>query len=195
MSQCHVEGKNKKLLLKNPWDFSNFLFIKKNLPQAKFVFIHRHPVPVMNSSIKALRVLKDKKTVYSDIISPTARKLSRNPILSLIAKLLLFSYLPFVLFIIVEHHRRDANRFMKNIKHLDKKDYVNITYEELCKNPSETMAEIVNLLNIKEKNLDRFNKFIEPRTLNISKDVKRMQGYIMKRMKKYCKFLNYSKEL
>ncbi len=62
-----VEGEDKKLLLKNPWDFGNFLFIKEKIPEAKFVFIHRHPYPVMNSSLKALRTLTEQKTVYSEL--------------------------------------------------------------------------------------------------------------------------------
>ncbi|MEF8879524.1 MAG: sulfotransferase [Candidatus Thermoplasmatota archaeon] len=190
----YVDGRDKKLLLKNPWDFSNFLFIKKHLPEAKFVFIHRHPLPVMNSSMKALRVLAEEETVYSDIISPIAKKLRRNPILSVFADCLLFRYFPLALILIVEHHAKDSRRFVKNIRHLDKSDYVNIKYEELCEKPAETMGRIVNLLDLEEDNLERFNEFIEPRDLSISKDVKMMEGYIMKRMKSYCRFLGYSKE-
>lgn len=190
-----VEDNNKKLLLKNPWDFSNFLFIKEKIPDAKFVFIHRHPYPVMNSSLKALRTLTTQKTVYSEMISPTARQLAENPALNTLARFLLWPHFPSVLPIIVEHHARQTRYFLKNIDKLKKHEFVNIKYEELCSKPVDAMEKIVNLLDLEEKNLKRFEKFIKPRNLKISEEVKHMKGYIYKRMKPYCNFLDYSKKI
>jgi hypothetical protein len=190
-----VEGIEKKLLLKNPWDFANFLFIKEKIPEAKFVFIHRHPYPVINSSLKALRTLTEQKTVYSEVVSPTARKLSENPALKAFAETVLWPKLPLALPLIVEHHKKHADYFTKNINKLKKSEYVNVTYEELCANPSDTIGKIVTLLNLKENNLKRFEKFIKPRNLKISDDVKHMKGYIYKRLKTYCNFLGYEKDI
>ncbi len=97
--------------------------------------------------------------------------------------------------IIVEHHKKHTDYFIKNINKLKNSDYVNVTYEELCENPAETMGKIVNLLELKENNLKRFEKFIKPRNLKISDDVKIMKGYIYKRLKPYCSFLGYKKDI
>lgn len=44
---------DKPLLLKNPWDYSQFICVKEMIPSAKFIFIHRHPLDVINSKFKS----------------------------------------------------------------------------------------------------------------------------------------------
>jgi Sulfotransferase family len=39
---------DKPLLLKNPWDLPQFMYVKSVVPNAKFIFIHRHPIHVIN---------------------------------------------------------------------------------------------------------------------------------------------------
>lgn len=186
-----IEGKNKRFLAKNPWDFANFMFIKKHLPKAKFVFIHRHPYPFLNSSLKALRTLTEQRTVYSDVISPTAKKLAENPILKILSKMLLFKYFPIALPLIVEHHALQAHYFLKNINKLNNKDFINIRYEDLCENPVRTMVDIIDFLDLEEDNINRFEQFIKPRHLQISTDVKQVQDYIYQRMKAYFSYFKY----
>lgn len=186
-----VEGKDKKFLAKNPWDFANFMFIKKQFPAAKFVFIHRHPLPFLNSSLKALRTLTEERTVYSDVISPMAKKLAENPILNLLSKVLLFRYFPVALPLIVEHHVRQAHYFLNNIDKLDEDDFINVRYEDLCARPVETMAGIIDFLNLEENNINRFKRFIKPRHLSISTDVKQVQDYIYQRLKEYFSYFKY----
>ena len=48
---------DQRLLLKNPLDFPNPRFIHEAFPQARFIFIHRHPGPAIDSRIRELRRL------------------------------------------------------------------------------------------------------------------------------------------
>src|ERR1700733_3021645 len=43
------------LVLKNPWDCANFLQIKDLIPEARFIFIHRHPERIIHSNLNATR--------------------------------------------------------------------------------------------------------------------------------------------
>ncbi len=186
-----IEGKDKKFLAKNPWDFANFIFIKEKLPSAKFIFIHRHPLPFLNSSLKALRTLTEQRTVYSDVISPTAKKLAENPILNGLAKFLLARYFPLALPLIVEHHTKQAHYFLKNINKLDSDDFINIRYEDLCAQPVKTMEDIFDFLDLEENNINRFKQFIQPRHLDISDEVMQIKDYIYQRMKSYFSHFKY----
>ncbi|MGH9389391.1 MAG: sulfotransferase, partial [Vicinamibacteria bacterium] len=50
-----VSGSDKPFLLKNPWDYRRFLFVKELLPDSKFIFIHREPADVASSILRAMR--------------------------------------------------------------------------------------------------------------------------------------------
>lgn len=181
----------KPLLLKNPWDFANFMFIKKELPQAKFVFIHRDPVSVINSSIRALRVLVNEDTVYSELISPLARDAVNNPVLSTVGSLLLHPYFPLGLAIVVEHRASYTRYFLDNIGRLADSKYVNVRYEDLCSTTGKTMKVIFDFLDMDDIALESFTAFISPRDLSLSADVVRLRGYIEKRFARYRAAFGY----
>lgn len=185
-----IEGQDRRLLLKNPWDFSNFLFIKHRLPQATFIFIHRRPLHVINSSLRALRVLVNQRTVYSELFSPLAKEVVTNPALSALGKALLAPPVPPGLFLVAEHRARDARYFLRNLRHLSPQDYVNVRYEDLCNAPERTMERIVNFLDM-EEDPEQFTTFIRPRGLPLSPDVERFQGYIQRRFREYRRRFGY----
>jgi hypothetical protein len=72
---------------------------------------------------------------------------------------------------------------------------VNIKYENLCSKPANSMKKIIEFLNLTETNINRFDEFIEPRNLSISKDIKQIKDYIYQRMKLYFSYFKYSKDI
>ncbi|MBE3121465.1 MAG: sulfotransferase [Thermoplasmata archaeon] len=57
-----IAGNDKPILLKNPYDFPNFLYIKQVFPNARFVFIHRNPLKTISSTLNAIKmILKNNK--------------------------------------------------------------------------------------------------------------------------------------
>ncbi len=187
----YIGDRSKPLLLKNPWDFANFMFIKQQLPQAQFVFIHRNPLAVINSSIRALRVLVSQETVYSELISPLASDAVNNPVLSLVGRMLLHPRFPLGLAIVVEHRAAYIRYFLDNIGRLDSDSYVNVRYEDLCSQTEDTMGTIFDLLDMDDVELEQFNAFINPRDLSLSDDVARLKGYIKKRFARYRTAFGY----
>jgi hypothetical protein len=83
---------NRPLLLKNPWDFSQFLYVKKSLPNAKIIFIHRHPIHVINSKLKAVRSFFSNWNSYLALISQRYKKIFKNPIKLFFYRMLYSSY-------------------------------------------------------------------------------------------------------
>jgi hypothetical protein len=186
-----VKGKDKPLLLKNPWDFPNFLFIKKKIPAAKFIFIHRHPLDMMNSSMNALRVIVNKETVYSDIFSPFAKKIDENPLLQYFLKSLLFQVAPPGLPLVVENRAMYTRRFLRDIQKLDASSFVNVRYEDLCEQTTSTMKKIANHLDMRGVDVESFEDFIHPRDLTYTPDIERMKSYILNRFDPYCSHFDY----
>jgi len=186
-----VKGEKHRLLLKNPWDFPNFLFIKEKFPQAKFIFIHRHPLDIMNSSMNALRVIINKETVYSEIFSPFAKKIDENPLLQWFLQSLLIPQLPVGLSLLTENRVRYTKKFLADIKKLDKKSFINIKYEDLCNHTSSTMKNVFNHLQLESVDSKQFEDFIKPRNLIYSPEIYNMKPYILNRFKKYCTYFNY----
>ncbi len=112
----YISDRKKPILLKNPYDFSNFIYIKKAFPNAKFVFIHRHPFKVLSSLMKATRVLFTDYNYYASQISRIYNKLYENP-LSLFFLRNLTSRLSFFgLMLLCYNSSKSTKYYLKNLK-------------------------------------------------------------------------------
>ena len=186
-----ISKNNKPILLKNPFDFTNFLYIKSILPKSKFIFIHRNPFKTLNSQLTARRTLFQQKSEYMSLLSPSYQKIFENII-----------FLCFIRFINSPNNQirtiqtinkltRETNYFLKNIKLLNKTDFICIRYEDLCEKPNTKIIEILKFLKIKEKKLLQFSDFIKPRKKTILKELQQKEKYISKQMKPYFSEFKY----
>ena len=189
-----ISGNDKSILLKNPYDFPNFLYIKKVFPNAKFVFIHRHPFKTLSSTIKAIRLLLKNKNPYTTQLFKTYNKIFENPLL-LHTLRFFFSRIPLSGIVLLTNNSSKATKYyLKNIKHLSKQDYIFLTYEDLCKNPQENIEKIMESLDIETYNKIDFTSFIKPRKTQLDPSVRQLRKSIYKSMKEYFKFFGYQLE-
>jgi hypothetical protein len=189
-----ISGNEKPILLKNPYDFSNFHYIKQAFPNAKFVFIHRHPFKTLSSTIKAIRLLLKNKNPYTTQLFRMYNKIFENPLILHVARLFFcrFSVLGVILLTIDSSNA--LKYYMKNIKTLSQQDYVSLTYEDLCKKPQRNIENIIKSLNISiDKKVD-FASFIHPRKMKLDRSVGQVRKFIFKRLKKYCNNFGYNLE-
>ena len=182
-----ISENNLPILLKNPYDFSNFIHIKKMLPSSKFIFIHRNPLNVINSTLRAWSTLYEEKNPYTTIFSPKYSKAIENPLTRSYMKFMYCSSFPLGIFKIINESKKSVDYYLKNIENLQKDDYLSISYEKLCKIPNETIKKIMEFLDV-STNID-FSGFIKERKLELSHEVKRFQPIIQKKMKNYMKYL------
>lgn len=189
-----ISDKNKPILLKNPWDFSNFIFIKKMLPDSKFIFIHRHPLKVINSSMNTLRILLEERSVYSELLSEIVKRAHENPLITIAGKLLTGKLSAMGFIILTEFLASSTRYFTKNIHRIRKGiDYIEIKYEELCKHPDETVTRIFEFLEM-EPCKRSFREFIKPRKLKIPKEIMFLRHYIHTRLRHYFSHCDYDIE-
>ncbi len=187
-----ISKNNKPILLKNPYDFTNFLYIKKVFPDTKFVFIHRNPLNTLNSQIKAMRTLLRYKSHYMALLSPWYNNLFDNKTMLYYYRFLYSHYTPIRSVSAVKKMVESTNFFLENIDNINKKNYINVTYEELCKKPNEKISDIMKFLNLETKQKIRFDDYISPRKTVLLKEIQKKKKYINRKMNKYLSYFGYS---
>jgi len=185
----YTSKENKPVLLKNPYDFANFIFIKNIYPNSKFIFIHRNPMNVIDSTMRSWHTLLKMKNEYTAIFSERYNQMYNNPLSILLSRLYYDSPIPLGLFEVINRCSIGTNYYLKNIKKLNSSNYKSIKYEDLCNNPNLYISEILKFLNVESK-LD-FSKYISPRNIKINSRVNLFEKYIKSKMKHYCTEYNY----
>jgi hypothetical protein len=185
-----ISNNSKPVLLKNPMDFPNFLYIKKIFPNAKFIFIHRNPINVISSTMKALKYIFEEKKTLPPSVFKFYYVISENPLFLKFFRFCFSNFFPIGFFIITLYTRNALNYYIKNIKNLNKQDYLSLTYENLCSQPQKKMEEIMSFLGYNNIKKD-FSVYIKPRKTNIDKSVIKRKKFIYNLMKKYFDHFNF----
>ena len=188
----YVSDPKKPILLKNPYDFPNFIYIKKTFPNAKFVFIHRHPFKTLSSTMNALRVLFKDYNYYASQLSRIYNRLYENPLM-LYPLRSLTSRLSFLgLILLCYNSSKSTKYYLKNLKNLSDDCFISTTYEELCNSPQKTLENILLTLGITSKKKIDFSSYIKPRKITLDPSVVALKKYIYVSMKTYCKEFGYT---
>jgi hypothetical protein len=183
-------SKNKHpILLKNPHDFTNFIYLKKIYPNAKFIFIHRHPVQIINSTMRLWHTNLENKNEYLAIFSKKYDQIFKNPLYLSAMRFYYTSNFPIGSLETIYRSTKATKIYLKNINQLSNKDYISIKYEDLCKKPNKTISEIMKLLHL-EVNKD-FSNQIRQRNLDLLHNVKFFKTFINKKMKSYIEYFSY----
>ncbi len=189
-----IARNDKPILLKNPYDLSNFLYLKQVFPSAKFVFIHRHPLRTISSTLNAIRMILNDKNPYTAKLSKMYEKFYSNPLL-LQPLRFIFRVIPECSVVVITRITAKATEYyLKNIEKLPKEDYISITYEEFCKDPQTTLENIMErLLQPMVKEIDAAS-LIHPRNVDIDCSVRKLRKYICASMKTYFDRFHYTKD-
>lgn len=187
-----IAENNKPILLKNPFDFGNFLYIKELFPHAKFIFIHRHPLNTISSNLNAFRSVFKEKNPYTAALSNIYEWLYSNPVM---LPFLRFSYctVPMLgVFFITRYCTPLLKYYLKNIEELSTNDYISTSYEQFCQSPQKTIEDILEKLSLRMVHTIDASTYINPRNAVIDSTVIKMKHFIYSSMKKYFNRLNYS---
>jgi hypothetical protein len=187
----YVSDPDRPLLLKNPRDFGNFLYIKHAFPAAKLVFIHRHPIHVVNSQLTAIRSLFDEKNAYTALLAEWYRELYASPLRLFAMRLLFSSHVDLGLRVVAQHLVRATSDFLEQIGDLSGTDYVSVRYEDLCQDPETNVARILDFLEMSPPVALSYDAFIEPRSVHLLPEVDRWQDQIRRTLAPYFAYCGY----
>ena len=180
------------LLLKNPWDYTQFVYLKNTFPTAKFIFIHRHPLDTINSKIKALRILLTTWNSYTALISHEYSKIFNNLPLRYFFRFLNSAYFNLGLRQATKQSIASTTYFMDNIESLSYDDYCSIRYEDLCQAPAQTINEILSFLHLEsQQNLD-YKSLIKPRPVEWLSEIKQNRDQLYQKLQPYLDYHGYS---
>jgi len=186
-----VSASDRPLLLKNPWDYLNFVYVKSAFPEARFIFIHRHPIHVINSQLRATRSLLSTRNAYVALIARWYAQLFRRPAQLFAMRLLFSSHFDLGLRIATRHVVRATTYFLQHVGSLPETDYVSVRYEDLCNDPEANVARILEFLDLKPMASMAYDTLIRPRPVDLLPEVARKRHKILQRLEPYCVYHSY----
>jgi len=187
-----ISRNNKPILLKNPFDFANFIYIKSVLPNAKFIFIHRNPFKTLNSQLKAMRTLLNQKSKYMALLSPAYDKVFDNKILLSYYRFIYSSILPIRVNNAIKNLAETTDYFLENNGSLPERECISTKYEDLCEKPELEIEKILTFLNMRSEKHVIYSDFVKTRKTTELKEIQRKKKFIVKRMNKYIKYCGYN---
>ncbi|NEP10114.1 MAG: sulfotransferase [Symploca sp. SIO2C1] len=186
-----ISAPQKSLLLKNPWDFANFRYIKSVFPAAKFIFIHRHPIHIINSQLKASLSMLSTKNAYIAAISEEYAKLYAHPWRLWYRKLRNSLFFQRSLSTATRDVAQALDYFIENINSLPKTDYISVRYEELSQKPEQVVLSILNFLQLQPESPLSYDTLIESRPLSLLPEVARKYDQLHQELQPYFDYLDY----
>jgi hypothetical protein len=190
-----IADNQKPILLKNPYDYPNFLYLKEMFPNARFVFIHRHPLKTISSTLNAIRVLLHEKNQYTTRLSRVYNQWYTNPLLLQPLRFIFHFLAECCVVVLTRITKKSTEYYLKNIDKLSDNEYISITYEEFCNYPQETLETIMEKLSLTTiQNIDAA-ALINPRSVTVDKSVQKLRMYINKSLKKYYDRFHYTTDV
>lgn len=187
-----ISNNNKPILLKNPFDFSNFVFIQKIFPHAKFIFIHRNPLKTLNSQLNATRTLLKHKSTYMALLSPGYDQLFEHKILLAYYRFLYSDKTPLRLRSAVKNLQHHCTQLILEIPKIPQANYFNITYEELCSHPNKSIEDIMKFLEVDIQNTPTYAHLIAPRKTKWLPEISKNKERILNKFHQYLDYCGYS---
>jgi hypothetical protein len=157
------------LLLKEPSEFyGNIAGIDRLAPDAKFLFIHRHPLHVLASQVRAWQKALESRSHYGSLLSPEYAAIFDSP--DEVRKYRIAYASVQGCEWVLQELIRGYRHYLETIDTLARRRVVVDTYESLCAAPRRTFARIARLLDLELP--DPLDEFVAPRRLAIPEPVR-----------------------
>lgn len=142
------DGTTGRVLLKNPWDFGRAHLIKHFIPDAKFIYIHRHPADVFDSMFRMVSSLITTPNRYLACLSGRYASAVATPLPLAVARWLFAGHQAVAARLIVLHLARETRRYLSSRARISDEDCVDVKYESLCDRPRETLEGLLSWLGV-----------------------------------------------
>lgn len=183
--KMRLVGGDRPLLLKNPWDVLEFAFIKQAFPRARFIFLHRHPIDVMNSQLRAMRSLFERRNDYVAQISPWYRDLFTNPAALFVTRAVQTPRFGLGARLVGRHVVKVANYFETHIGGMPARDFIELRYEDLCSRPDAELGRLLAFCEVRPAHAVAGRAMIQPRPRNLLPEVRARYGRIAPALERY----------
>ena len=186
-----LAGVDRPLVLKNPADFYfNFLTVHQMLPQAKFIFIHRHPLPMFNSYLYGFPAILAQRSNYAALLDHRYDALFSR--LQIRRKLFLKVFRSAIICrLLLARLTQSFEYYLTYLPQLPPEQYVSIRYEDLCADPEACLSYIGAHLQLDL--VPRIPpRFIAPRHLPLLERVRRHYASHVAELMPYLQHCRYT---
>lgn len=187
-----ISDAEKAVLLKNPWCFPYFGYIHQAFPSARFIFVHRNPINVINSKLKAMDQILLEWNAYIGLLSSKYHQLFKNPIYRVTYRLKYLKQFNIGVNATLKQSTKSTSYFLKHIQDLPKSSYASVRFEDLCDEPQTTLEKIFDFLQLTPVIPIDYNSLIQQRSVQLLPTVAKNQSRIYETLLPYFEFHNYS---
>jgi len=180
-----VGAPNLPVLLKSPWDFPNARLIQQRLPNAKFVFIPRHPLEVLNSKTKAMRNILASRNSYSALLDRSYAELFNHPWQLRLARLTLPQAGGIDFWQLLAYEWWACNQFLAAEKTLPVDNQISIRYPDLCADPAAVINNVLTFLQVQPEKALTTPERLAPRPLQLLPEVAKHQKLVERVLQPY----------
>jgi hypothetical protein len=128
--------KNKRVIVKSPGDISRVHLLLNKYPNAKFVYIHRHPIDVFHSNRYLWKVIQNE-TSFQKITQAQMDKY------------------------IIQTYKLIISKYLENRKCLASNQLIEISFHQLQNEPLTTLKQIYTQLELGNLELKEIKLFLE----------------------------------
>jgi len=184
------------LLLKNPLDYCKFLTLLATFPNARFIFIYRHPVNVINSQLKAMQNNWKEGNPYLALLSPRLKRGYQSKLIRTFMQMFLSSAMPIhpMLQILIRQALKTERAMLQSLASLPRKTYVSLRYEDFCLEPETTIQRIFQFLELTPNRRIDYEKMMAPRVIKLLPEVAHARGKICGKLKQSMEQRGYTED-
>ncbi len=183
------------VILKNPWDYANFIYLKQAIPGARFLFIHRHPERVIHSGLRATRSVLGSPNAYLALCSHDYVRLfsgaPRQRLRLSLRRLFSSRWLEVGVRLTTAAIARGNLYFVENIGRLAPGDYFSFRYEDLCERPVELLARVLDFLGVQPTRGAALRTTPRPRRTELLPEVEWYRDAIARKTAPYMRLHGY----
>lgn len=188
-----IKGDDKPLLLKNPYDFGQGAVIKRLMPDAKLVYIHRNPLHVLSSFHRLIELAVKEPSPYLAMLSRRYAAMIESDFPMRVARAAFQSAERLAAVGVIKQTARLARGYLHSLSKLADHDRIEIRYEDLCANPNQTMASIFHHVGQSPPATD-FAEMIGKHQSRVAPQIARQRALILREFGSYASAVGYDIE-
>lgn len=151
-----LEPQSEAVLLKNPWDTAHARWIAARYPQARFIYISREPIAVLNSMLNALLAYLNGPQHYLEMLLDRGEgrkgyrlgyalwRLLRGIRLLLGERRIARLFRP----LLKRHVAREVVNYRRGLAAMPASQAMEVSYDQLVSAPDETLTSLAKFLDL-----------------------------------------------
>jgi hypothetical protein len=180
-----VQDASKPVLLKNPYDADNFRVLQQQIPDARFVFIHRNPVATVNSQMRAVRSLLERRNEYVAMVSQRYREVfERDGFRARAARFIYSDRFPLLRMQVSATVSRVCDYTLAHSAGVGPQS-IHLTYTDLCRSPRVQAERVLSFLGAPATRVISFEQMIRLRSPDLLEELKPVANAIQERNRAY----------